>query len=159
VTVKSIVIDSSVALKWELRDEEATTEADRLLDDVLAGHLAAFVPTRIDYEIANALKVAVAKGRVTEADARTALADLQQYPIQRVDFLPMQESAFSLALLHERSVYDSAYIALAQFLGFWLYTGDKRLHNAIGSALNWVKWIGDYDLNTIPETKTPDSEP
>jgi predicted nucleic acid-binding protein len=159
VSAKSAVIDASVALKWELRDEEAMAEADQLLDDILEGRLIAFAPTLFDYEIANALKVAVAKGRIAESDARAALADFQQYPIQRVDFPPIQESAFGLALHLERSVYDSAYVALAQFLGFWLYTGDKRLFNAIGHVLDQVKWIGNYDLHTIPETEMPGNEP
>ena len=33
---KRVVIDASVALKWRLRDEEATQQADALLEDFLA---------------------------------------------------------------------------------------------------------------------------
>ena len=36
MSVKRVVIDASVALKWRLRDEEATMQADALLDDFLA---------------------------------------------------------------------------------------------------------------------------
>lgn len=56
---KPIVIDASVALKWRLRDEEATAQADALLDDCLTGALELLTPTLFDYEITNALKVAV----------------------------------------------------------------------------------------------------
>ena len=153
MSVKRIVIDASAALPWELRDEETIAQADLLLDDLVSGRLAISVPTLFDYEIANALKVAVTRGRTTEAKALAALADFRFYSIERVDFPPLLDTAFELALRHQRSVYDSAYVTLAQSLGVWLFTGDKRLFNALGSALNWVKWIGDYQFDTIPEVE------
>ena len=58
---KRIVIDASVALKWRLRDEEATSQADALLEDFLARKLELLTPTLFDYEIANALRVAVTR--------------------------------------------------------------------------------------------------
>jgi len=151
VTVKRVVIDSSVALKWKLRDEETLPQADALLEDVLAGRLSLVVPTLFDYEIANALKTAVAKGRITSPEAQEALDDFRQYLIERIEFPPLQDAAFQLALKHQRSVYDSAYIALAQSLGLWFFTGDKRLFNAVGGALDSMKWIGDYQFDSIPE--------
>jgi len=153
VTAKRLVLDASVALKWILRDEEATSQADALLADVLAGQLSLIVPSLFDYEIANALAVAVAKGRLDEAKAWMALADFQFYSIKRVNFPTLQDNAFQLALRHHRSVYDSAYVALAQSLDMWLFTGDKRLFNALGGALDWVKWIGDYQFDAIPEVE------
>ena len=69
MSVKRIVIDASVALKWRLRDEEATGEADALLDDFLAGNLVLLTPTLFDYEIANALRTAVIRQRLSEQEA------------------------------------------------------------------------------------------
>ena len=151
MSVKRIVIDASVALKWPLRDEEPVPQADALLDDLLAGQLSVLVPTLFDYEIANVLRVAVSRGRLSESEAQAALEKFGLYRIERVDFASLQATTFQLALRHQRSVYDSAYVALAQSLGVWLFTGDKRLFNAVGSALNWVKWIGDYQFDAIPE--------
>jgi len=82
VSAKGVVIDASVALKWRLRDEEATHQADTLLDDYLAGALELLTPTLFDYEIANALKVAVDRGRMTETEAMVAMADFQQLGIE-----------------------------------------------------------------------------
>jgi hypothetical protein len=48
VNGKRLVIDASVALKWRLRDEEATSQADALLDDFLAGKLELLTPTLFD---------------------------------------------------------------------------------------------------------------
>jgi predicted nucleic acid-binding protein len=150
VNAKQAVIDASVALKWRLRDEEATSQADALLEDFLASKLDLFTPTLFDYEIANALKVAVTMGRLTEDEALTAIADFQQYDIERYDFRRIQRLAFQLASQHKRSVYDGAYLALAQSKRIWFYTGDRRLFNAVGKSLLWIKWIGDYQFDTIP---------
>jgi predicted nucleic acid-binding protein len=81
VSAKRTVIDASVALKWRLRDEEATQQADALLEDFLAGKLELLTPTLFDYEIANALRVAVTRQRLSGQDAVMALADFAQYAL------------------------------------------------------------------------------
>ena len=154
MNVKQAVIDASVALKWRLRDEEATSQADALLDDFLTNKLDLCTPTLFDYEIANALKVAVTMGRLTEDEALTAIADFQQYDITRCDFREIQSLAFQLAYQHRRSVYDGAYVALAQTKRLWFYTGDKKLFNAVGKTLPEVRWIGDYQFDSIPDKRT-----
>jgi predicted nucleic acid-binding protein len=146
VSDKRVVIDASVALKWRLRDEEATQQADALLEDFLAGKLQLL----FDYEIANALRVAVTRQRLSEQDAAAALADFAQYTIVRYDFSGISRRTFHLSGQHQRSAYDSAYMALAQAQGVWFFTGDKRLFNAVGQALAWVKWLGDYQFDAIP---------
>jgi len=152
VSGKSVVIDASAALKWRLRDEEATEGADLLLDDFLAGKLDLLTPTLFDYEITNALKTAVVVNRLTEDDALSAMRDFQEYAIERRDFWPIQEAAFRMAYQCQRSVYDSAYLALAQSEGLWFFTGDRRLFNAVSKLLPWVIWIGDYRFAALPKT-------
>ena len=150
MSVRRIVIDASVALKWRLRDEEATDKADALLDDFLAGDLALVVPTLFDYEIASALRMAVVRQRLSEQAAIAALNGLSQYPIVRYDFASLSMRTLQLSGEHQRSAYDSAYLALAESQGVWFFTGDKRLFNAVRQSLAWVKWIGDYRFDDIP---------
>ena len=156
---KRLVIDASVAWKWRLRDEEATNEADALLEDSLAGKLELLTPTLFDYEIANALRVAVTRQRLSEQGAAAALANFAQYTIVRYDFTGIASLTFHLSGQYQRSAYNSAYLALAQSQGVWFVTGDKRLFNAVGHALAWVKWLGDYQFDTIPvpDTAMPES--
>lgn len=130
MSAKHIVIDASVALKWRLRDEETTSQADALLDDFLAGKLELLTPTLFDYEIANVLRVAVTRQRLSEQEAATALDDFFQYAIIRCDFPSIYSLTFQLSGQYQRSAYDSAYLALAQSQGVWFFTGDKRLFNA-----------------------------
>jgi len=143
------LIDASVALKWRLRDEEATQQADELMDDFLAGRLELLTPTLFDYEIANALRVAVTRGRLSEQDAAAALADFAQHNIIRCDFSGICNRTFELSGQHKRSAYDCAYMALAHARGICLFTGDKRLFNSVGQDLSYVKWVGDYRFNAL----------
>ena len=143
---KTIVIDASVALKWWLRDEDSTVEADQIQTEFLYGDLSLVAPVLFDYEIVNTLKMAFVRSRIDEAYALSAISDLVAYDIERHDTRSLQPLAFHLACRHQRSVYDAAYLALAQTLGFDFYTGDKRLFNAVGTVFKWVKWIGDYPV-------------
>lgn len=149
MTAKRIVIDASAALKWRLRDEEATEQADGILVDFLAEKLELLAPTLFDYEIANPLRVAVTRQRFSESDAAVAFADFQQLQIARRGFAEFASQTFQLSGKYQRSAYDSAYMALAQACGITFVTGDKRLFNAVGLALPWVKWIGDYRFETV----------
>jgi predicted nucleic acid-binding protein len=74
VSIKRIVIDASAALKWQLRDEEAVAQADAVVEDFLAERLELIVPTLFDYEITNALKVAINKKRLSEQEATKSIA-------------------------------------------------------------------------------------
>lgn len=144
MNVDRIVIDASVALKWHLADEDLRTEADALLRDFIDGKVELSAPTLFDYEITNTLKVAVARNRISEADALAAISRFQLLNIKRHDFFPLQDNTFRLALRYQRSAYDAAYLALAEANNLTLYTGDKRLFNAMNNVFDWVKWIGNY---------------
>jgi len=150
VSIKRIVIDASGALKWQLRDEESIAQADAVVDDFLAKRLDLIVPTLFDYEITNALKVAVTKKRLSEQEAMKSIAWFRALEIPCYDFSGLQELTFQLACRYQRSVYDSSYMALAQSHQLWFYTGDRRLFNAVGNVLPYVKWIGDYQWDNIP---------
>jgi predicted nucleic acid-binding protein len=153
-TGKRIVIDASVALKWRFRDEVAADEARALLEDHARGALHLLAPPLFDYEITNAFRSAVLRARLTEEEAVAALSDLRTLAIERPDFHETQHLTLRLGCQYQRSAYDSAYLALALANRIWFFTGDLRLFNAVSAQLSWVKWIGEYRLDAIPETAT-----
>ncbi len=148
--MKLVVIDASVALKWVLNDEEHVAEASALLLDQRAGLLELHAPELLGYEFSNVLWVASRQGRITPANARAAIQLFRQLGILYHPLADVWDDAVNLAFQYQRSVYDSAYVALAQRLGVWLFTGDRRLHNALSPHLNCVRWIGDYQYESIP---------
>ena len=72
-----------------------------------------------------------------------AFQALQALDIEFVPF-PTLSEAYRLARTYRRSVYDSLYLAVAQNQQIDLWTGDRRLCNAVRQSLPFVKWIGDY---------------
>jgi predicted nucleic acid-binding protein len=100
----AIVIDSTVAVVWLVEDESGTaSEAvlDRLRND------EAVVPSVWHLEVTNALLVAEANGKLTEAQAAHLLVLLAQLPI--TIGAPMQVALASVATAYQRSVRQRAF--------------------------------------------------
>ena len=125
----SVVVDSSAVLAWVYRDE--TTEA---IDEIFAAvnERGAWVPALWRLEVANVLENGVRRGRHDAAFRDATLADLALLPIS-VD--PETDrhawgATSRLAQRHQLTVYDAAYLELAQRRGLPLATLDKELREA-----------------------------
>jgi predicted nucleic acid-binding protein len=94
-------------------------------------------------EIANVLSKAVRRRRWTAQDAQRALITLKKTEIEIRPNPPLLEDAFRLSLIHQLSVYDMIYVALALDERVDLITADLRLYNALG-ALYPVRWLGGW---------------
>ena len=123
----SWVLDASVALAWVLPDERSP-----LADSFLVGlqpDSQLWIPALWWYEVANALSVACKKNRLTESDVPRVIDLYQQLPI-RVDTLLGNEAMVRwhlLATAHTLTVYDCAYLELAQRKGLGLASLDHTL--------------------------------
>jgi len=142
--VSKFVIDASVALKWQFKDESETETAILMLTDFIEGKISIFSPTLFAYEIVSAVYVAVSRNRITENEGIEIIRDILGIGIVLADFSGLEEDTFRMAKRYRKSVYDCAYLALAQKEGCKFFTGDKRLFNSIKNDLSFVKWIGDY---------------
>ena len=125
------VVDASVTLAWCL-DDESSAAADAVLDLFAAEE--AMAPAIWPLEVANALRSAERRGRITVADTSRIRELLLGLPI-RVE--PMTLGAAlsevtDLARHLELSAYDAAYLALAARRGLPLATMDARLRDACG---------------------------
>lgn len=137
-----LVIDASVALKWQLDDEECVLQAVALRDDCLKKSVEMCAPTLWLYETVNGFIVASRRGRFPSAEVSQALRDLFAIGVKLRTPDPQRVAA--LALAHEITAYDSAYLALAEQEGCDLWTGDLAFYRAVGKKLRWVHWIGEY---------------
>ncbi len=142
-TGKQVVIDASVALKWQFDDEECVSQALKLRDDFfLRGIVKVIAPRLIEYELANGIAVAVRRKRVPSEKAVEAMSNLIELGIEVRDVETL--SFLTTALHYGITAYDAAYVALSRTEQCELWTGDKVLYRAVNSALPSVKWIGDY---------------
>jgi predicted nucleic acid-binding protein len=125
----SLVLDSSATLAWIYSEE--TTEAIRQVFDIVAEN-GATVPTLWRLEVANSLTVAVRRRRIDAEFRRAALADLGLLDIitdPHTDYLAWGETLI-LADRFGLSVYDAAYLELAQRRALPLATLDEELCSA-----------------------------
>jgi len=127
---RAFVAAASVAIGW-VHPAQATSETAAMLDAVAEGAVLE-VPASWPVEVANALAVLVRRRKLTEDDRQTALGWLRVLPL-RVDH-EMSSLAFSrlseLATAHHLSVYDAAYLELAQRRNLVLSCNDAPLRKA-----------------------------
>jgi predicted nucleic acid-binding protein len=128
----SFVLDNSVVTGWYLPDQAtAYTQAiaTRLESE------KALVPPLWQLELANALKTACTRGKLSQEVARQILDALGTLPIE-VDPRPApgQRQLFELAMRYKLSSYDAAYLELAMRHGLPIATQDAQLKDAALAA-------------------------
>jgi predicted nucleic acid-binding protein len=88
------------------------------------------VPEIAFLEVASVLRRQVRTGAVDDRRARLALADLAALPAQRAPHRPLLDRCWELR--DSLTIYDAAYVALAESMQATLLTGDRRLARATG---------------------------
>ena len=125
----SLILDSSATLAWVYGDE--TNEAIRHVFDLVSDN-GAWVPALWRLEVANILEMGVRKGRTDAAFRDAVLADLALLPISLDPDTNRQAwgATARLAARHRLTLYDAAYLELAQRRGLPLATLDRELRVA-----------------------------
>ena len=118
-----LVVDASV-LAPALADDGLDGDAARAR---LRGH-AVVAPELIDLETTSVIRRQLQAGQLDDRRAELALADLVDLPLRRAPHRPLLGRCWELR--HNLTVYDAAYVALAELLGVTLLTADARLAGA-----------------------------
>ena len=87
-------------------------------------------PELIDLEVASVWRRSVRLGELTPRRARLALADLAALPVSRASHGGLVARCWELR--DNLTVYDAAYVALAEALQVVLVTADRRIAGAAG---------------------------
>ncbi len=125
----SLVLDASLTLSWFFKDER-TPGADAVLTEVTEN--GAVVPALWRLEVANALQMAIGRKRIDAAFRDSALAQLSQLSIAadpETDAYAWT-TILQLAGRFQLTLYDAAYLELAQRHGLPLATLDRELRDA-----------------------------
>lgn len=128
----TFVLDNSVVTGWYLSDQ-ATAYSESIA--LRLEGAKALVPSLWQLELANVLKTACTRGKLSLDSARQILDALSQLPIE-IDASPTpgQRQMFELAMRYQLSSYDAAYLDLAMRHGLPLATQDQQLKKAALAA-------------------------
>jgi len=140
---RELVIDCSVAASWFLPDE-CTESCQRLLGFVARGELRVVVPELWHYEVLNALRTAVLRGRITQPEAYLAATKLRGLPVEAVPVRSQGHAAIvSAAVQLGLSAYDAAYVSLAEGRGIDLVTADRGML-ALKPERPWIRSAEEF---------------
>ena len=120
-----LVVDASV-LATALADDAG--DGDRARARLRGEALAA--PDLVDLEVASVLRGRLAGGHISPRRVELALADLVALRLERVASLRLIPRCWELR--DNLTVYDAAYVALAEALAVPMLTADARLARATG---------------------------
>ena len=126
------VLDNSVVTGWYL-PEQATRYSQTIATQLESDR--ALVPALWQLELANVLKTACTRGKLSLDAAREILDTLGTLPIE-IDAGPGpgQRQLFELAMRYKLSSYDAAYLELAMRHGLPIATQDSQLKEAATAA-------------------------
>ena len=128
-----VVVDSSIGLKWAVTEhEDGVGDAMWLLERHARGDIVLAVPGTFRLEW---LKELLSRG-LSVPNVLSAAHDLER---STLDWYEIDETlsfeAVALASTHALTVYDAAYLALANRLDAGLVTADAALAQAAGDRL------------------------
>ncbi|MCA8908684.1 MAG: type II toxin-antitoxin system VapC family toxin [Rhodospirillaceae bacterium] len=119
----AIVLDASVAIAWAAETELALPVLHRVRDE------APHAPMLWWYEVHNALMMKERRGLLPAATADTFMDLLAGLGVA-LDTTPDRAAVVGLARTHRLSVYDAAYLELAQRRAMALASLDRALVTA-----------------------------
>ena len=141
---KKVVIDSSVALKWWLDDEEFIDKARSLLDDIVDEKIEIVVPELWFYEIANGINTAAKRERISNDMALDFLEELQSLNPTIVSVVPLISKAYKEAVKYTCAIYDIVYMIIAESESISLITADERFFDRVKNDKTFVTHLSKY---------------
>ena len=140
-----LVADCSIVAKWKLAGEPQAAEAEELYRDWMYGTVNLVAPYHLRSELLGTFLRAWRRGRVTQTEAADSIRDLLSLPFAFHEVsVPLALRALEIACRHNQAAHDTLYVALAEQENMELWTGDRRLFNALNVHYSFLRWLGDY---------------
>nr|MDO8086661.1 type II toxin-antitoxin system VapC family toxin [Candidatus Sigynarchaeum springense] len=126
------VIDASVIVKWYI-EENDSDKADSIRTGFVKKEIELLCPSLLPFEVLNALRYS---GLFNKGDLKKAGESLENYPFTYHAISgEHQARMLELAMDHDFSIYDAAYIALAMKEKIKLLTADDKIKKKLPDKL------------------------
>ena len=138
--MKRVVVDASVGIKWfipEVHEHDALKLIER--------NVELLAPDLIYAEIGNILWKKWRQGEIDAEDVLGLIHDFKAVNLNIHETGMLMEKAWEIAKRHNRSFYDSTYIALAVESECQVATADIKLYNSLKNSQlrRHILWIED----------------
>jgi predicted nucleic acid-binding protein len=142
----TIVVDSSVALKWVLDEPESEAALSLRGEELIA-------PGFWLAEAANALWRHARLGQITAEQALALYDDLADAPVVSLPIEPRVRQALELAIEMDHPIYDCLYLAVALNHRTEVVTADRRFASAVARSAHAgrVRLLGRETYRSLHE--------
>ncbi len=130
--MRKIVVDSSVAIKWFV-PQPNSTKAREILDAYQNGYMIILAPDLIYAEVGNIIWKLHRFQGLSQVDAQEILNTFQAIELVITPSSLLLADAYHIAVAHQRTVYDSLYLALSLQQQCQFVTADEKLVNSVSS--------------------------
>jgi len=139
--MRQVCVDASFVLKI-LLDEPDSPSAVEHWTKWIADDCQIVAPHHLLFEVVSVLRNNVYREVITPEAGDKALAAFlaQDIALLYPDHL-IEQSWLLAARFNRPTVYDATYLALGELLGCEVWTADRRLYNAAGFALHWLRLL------------------
>lgn len=128
---RTLVLDTSVAVKWHL-EEENSDEAARILDAVGSELSELLAPSTLQPEFFNTLWQQRRRGKLSVEEVGQAWMDFQAgEPATLYEPADLMPRAAEIVLESGVIVYDALFLALAEYADTVMVTADDKLLGAL----------------------------
>ena len=128
--MEDYVIDSSVAVKWFVFENDSPT-AIKILESYKRNEIKFLAPDLIYAEFGNIIWKKQVFQSFSSADANFALQEIQKLAISVTPATDLFDDAYKIAVKHGRTFYDSLYLALSVRENCKFVTADEKFYNAV----------------------------
>jgi predicted nucleic acid-binding protein len=141
----TVVVDTNIALKWVLVEEDSGT-ARALLAQWTRTGTEILAPSLLIYEATNILYREIRAGKITFETAKNGInLILRTIVLMHSNWPTTSLRAMALAERFKLpAAYDTQYLALAELEDCEFWTTDTRIWSAVKNQFPWVRLLSDY---------------
>ena len=139
----NLVIDSNVVIKWFIEEEDSAT-AQLIYEAYENGNVSLLAPDLIYAEFGNIIWKKLTFHSLKYDEADFAIQEVRKLAISITPVTDLFDDAYRIAVRHQRTFYDSLYLALSIKENCKFVTADEKFYNAVRTDFPKMILLADW---------------